>query len=183
MRKVFIGVAVLTLLMSGSNVYAVDDSALLLSDQQIAMVRHNCVPAQAGLERIHATDGLLRVNLVQQFESISSRLMTPMNGRIAVNKLDGIELAKTTVDFNKEINTFRTRYQDYEQTVASAIQINCADQPVDFYDTVVSARNKRSSVRESFVKLQGYVKQYSDQFSVFSAKLQMTQKSGGRNGS
>ncbi len=182
MQKLFIGLIVFALFWTSPTARAVDDSALLLSDDQVALVRQNCVAAQASLERILATDGLLRVNLGQQFESISSRLMTPMNGRIAVNKLDGIDLAKTTVDFNKELDVFRKEYQDYKQTIQDATQTNCVDKPVGFYDQVSSARKERALVHDSVTRLQGYVKQYSDQLAVFSAKVQAAAKDGGQNG-
>lgn len=180
MQKLFIGLLSFALLWAGPTAYATEDSALLLSDGQIALVRQNCTMAQAGLERILANDGLLRVNLGQQFESISSRLMTPMNGRIALNKLDGIDLAKTTVDYNKELDTFRKQYQEYKEAIEESVQMNCADKPVGFYDQVALARKKRAQVRESVVKLQGYVKQYGDQFTAFAAKLQTAQKDNGQ---
>lgn len=171
MYKVFVGLIALVLTLTGPAVYAVNDSALLLSDDQISQVRANCVSSQATLTRIHENDGLMRVNLGQQYEGISTRLMTPLNGRIALNKLDGIELAKTTVAYNKEIDTFRNLYQDYEQTVTTALQMNCRNQPVGFYDSVMLARDKRQMVHESVIKLQEYVKQYRAQFTDFSKKI------------
>lgn len=171
MYKLLVSFIALALVLTGPSVYAVDDSALLLSDAQISQVRDNCVSAQATLTRIHENDGLMRVNLGQQFEGISTRLMTPLNGRIALNKLDGIELAKTTVAYNKEIDVFRSLYQDYEQTIAAALQMSCRNQPVGFYDNVMSARDKRLKVHESVMKLQNYVKQYRAQFDEFSKRL------------
>jgi hypothetical protein len=140
---------------------------LLLNDDQISAIRANCQEVQSTLTRLHSNDALLRINLAQQYDVIAARLMAPLNSRIALNKLDGLDLAKTTVDYNAERTVFVEAYKVYEQTVTSAIQTNCQDQPVMFYDTVVRAKDLRTQLRNSTQKLNAYIKQYSDQFELF----------------
>jgi hypothetical protein len=97
--------------------------------------------------------------------------MAPLNSRIAFNRLDNVELTKTTVEFNSELDNFRSLYQQYEQTMLRAIQVKCRDQPVGFYDTITLARDHRMAVHESVLKLGGLLKQYGEQFETFKTTV------------
>lgn len=157
------------LVLAGTPVHAQEpEGKVPLTDAQIEQIRTNCLAVQATLGRIHANDGLTRVNLGRQFDYISSRLMAPLNARIAVNKLDGVDLAKTTVDYNDEYKKFDAAYRDYERTLSSAMNLNCTNQPVVFYDTLVEAHDKRAAVHTNLLKLEDLVRQYREQFVVFS---------------
>ncbi len=158
------------LLITGPIVRA-EDQVVILDDAQIKRIRTNCLDVQSTLERVHASDALARVNLGQRYENISTKLMAPLNSRIAFNRLDNVELTKTTVEFNTELDNFRTLYQQYEQTMLRAIQLKCRDQPVSFYDTITLSREHRLAVHESVVKLGGLLKQYGTQFETFKTKV------------
>lgn len=154
------------LLVTGPVVRA-EDQSFLLDDTQIERIRGNCLDVQATLERVHSSDALARYNLGQRYENISTKLMAPLNSRIALNRLDNVALTKTTVDFNSEVANFRTLYQQYEQTMLRAIQLKCRDQPVGFYDTIVLAREQRSAVHGSVKNLGALLTQYGSQFETF----------------
>ena len=169
-RYLIISIATV-LVLTGSVVRAEDQTSLVLDDNQISQVKINCVAAQSSLARIHANDALTRVNIGQQYEVISTHLMAPMNSRIALNKLDGIELAKTAIDYKKQIDEFTSNYIQYEKTMSSILRIDCRKQPLSFYNTITLARDKREIVRNSVLKLEALTKQYSDQFTVFRASV------------
>ena len=171
MRKVALLLIAVLLACAGPVAYAEGQEPVPLTDVQIGLIRANCLATQSTIGRIHANDGLLRVNLGRQFEVISARLMAPMNSRIALNKLDNVEMTKTTVAYNAELERFRSLYQAYEQVMSDALSKNCQNQPVAFYDTITTARTNRQAVRDSVVKLQELVRQYNDQFDAFSAKV------------
>lgn len=176
MYKAKLMVVVLAVALSGTVVRAEDQSSLLLTDDQIALIRINCTDVQSALQRIHASDALVRVNLGQRYETIATKLMAPLNSRIALNRLDNVELTKTTADFNDALDEFRTLYQQYEQTTLGAIQMNCKDQPVRFYDTISLAREHRAAVHEAVGKLNNLLKQYGSQFDAFRAHVLARQK-------
>lgn len=150
-------------------------SSYALTDEQIAQVRTRCVEVQSTLTRIRANDGLRRVNLGQQYETISTHLMAPLNSRVALNKLDGVELTKTTVAFNKQLDMFRERYKIYEQDISSVIDMKCQDQPVSFYDGVLKARSERTAVKESVEKLNTLLAEYNTKFEDM-AKIAISKK-------
>ena len=97
--------------------------------------------------------------------------MAPLNSRVALNKFDGVDLTKTTVDFNKQLDEFRSKYQTYEQTVSGLIVLKCKDQPVTFYDGVIIARDQRAQVREAVDKLNALLAQYNTQVDELSQKV------------
>ena len=173
MRKVIIGMAIVGLVVGGRAVYAED--ATSLTDADLARIRTNCAAVQTTLNRIHESDALARVNLGQQYETISTKLMAPLNSRVALNRLDGVSLTKTTVEFNDKLDEFRTLYQQYEQTLLRAIQIKCEDQPVRFYDTLNLARTHRAAVREAVTSLSKLVSQYGEQARTLRSTLKEKQ--------
>jgi len=162
MYKVVASMLIVSLIFGGSSAYA-EGATTVLQDSDLATIRANCVGVQTVLNRIHSSDALARVNLGQQYETISTNLMAPLNSRVALNRLDGVALTQTTVGFNAKLNEFRSLYQQYEQTLLRAIQIKCTDQPVAFYDTLNLARTHRAAVREAVVALGGLVKRYGEE--------------------
>ena len=142
-----------------------------LSGSQIERIRANCLTVQISLNRIHANDGLLRVNLAQNYNAIASKLMAPMDSRISLNKLDGLAMSATTVEFNKQIKLFTGSYQKYENTLSKTLSMKCADKPVEFYEMLSLARSQRSQVNEEVKKLNLLVNQYIDNFRSFRKNL------------
>jgi hypothetical protein len=162
-------IATVLVLISGPVVRAEDPSSLMLTDDQISVIRANCIGVQSTLQRIHSSDALAYYNLVQQYYIISVKLMAPMNGRVALNKLDGVAMTQTTVDFDDQVDNFRSMYQQYEETMQRALSMNCKDQPVSFFDTLNLARDHRVAVREAVDKATALINQYESQFNTMRA--------------
>lgn len=168
-RRTLIAVAVMLIMMSPV-VHAEDMSSLMLTDVQIGLIRDNCHDVQSTLQRVQTSDALARVNLGQQYEIISTKLMAPLNSRISLNRLDGVDLAQTTVDFNNKLSDFRSLYQQYDQTMLRGVEMNCQNQPVAFYDTISLARQHRAAVRGIVEEMSGLVTKYQTQFEVLAQK-------------
>jgi len=160
-KRLIIGITSLVVL-SSPFAYA-DNQSVSLTSSQEDLIKANCLGVQSTLNRIHANDALSRVHLGQEYETISTKLMAPMNSRVALAKLDGVDMARTTVDFNNKLDEFRSLYQQYEQTMFSAIQMKCVTQPANFYGTLMQAQTQRASVRASVVELGNLVTQYQQE--------------------
>lgn len=171
MYKRFVICVVALVIVTGPFVYA-DSATTELSDYQIEHIKANCITVQSTLSRIHANDGLSRIHLAQEYETISSKFMAPMNSRVALAKLNGIALTKTTVAFNEKLSEFRNIYKLYEQTLYRTIQIKCVDQPVDFYSSLIKAQSGRVQVRQVTTDLADLVKQYQQE--VRDVRMQST---------
>ena len=179
MYKRFIISVIALVVVSGPFVYA-DSPPTNLSDNQINLIKLNCVSVESTLSRIHANDALSRVHLGQEYETISTNFMAPMNSRVALAKLDGVALTKTTVDFNNKLSEFRSLYQQYEQTMFQVIQMKCVSQPSVFYTTLTQAQADRVLVRQVVGELADLVSQYQQEVAVVRTQaLSPNQQDGG----
>lgn len=141
---------------------------MVLSQSQIELLSRYCTQASGHLERLHSADALLRVNLGQRYENISTKLMAPLNSRIALAGNDGLDLAKTAVDFNDKLTDFRSSYLDYDNQIEQTLKMNCRDEPVEFYSRLESARDKRAVVDKDVQEMSRLIEQYRLQFEEFA---------------
>lgn len=151
MKRALAIVMIGLLVASPKSVFAIDQ--VQLTNDQIEYIRNNCGDTQTAIGGIRATDRVAYINLTQQLDTLSNRLMAPMNSRVALNKLDGVALTKITVGFNTEIKQFKELYREYEQSIDATTAMGCYNQPVEFYDNLTSLLKKRAAVRGSLDKL------------------------------
>ena len=79
MQKRFALALSIVLLITGPVVHAEDPSSLLLTDDQIVLIKTNCLDTQSTLQRVHSSDALARFNLGQQYNIISGRTLYIFN--------------------------------------------------------------------------------------------------------
>jgi len=133
-----------------------------ISDSQISLIKTNCVSVKNTLTRIHASDALLRVNMGQIYESISTKLMDGFNGRVVSNNLNGIDLIAISSEYQKTLDRFRADYINYEEKMSIAMSIDCNKQPVSFYDAIAVARIGRKQVNSDVKDLNKLIKKYQE---------------------
>lgn len=173
----FVGASMLGLLAATGISRA---QAPVMGEAHIERIRANCSDAQATLSQLHASDALLRVNRGQVYESLSTKLMATFNSRVALNRLDATQLVTVSSLYERQLTTFRTDYQSYEQQMSDILKIDCTKQPVAFYDAIASARNKRAKVHQDVVDLTKQINDYKTAFDAFEkqylASLEETSK-------
>lgn len=143
-----------------------------MTEAHITRIRANCIEVQSTLTQLHASDALLRVNRGRLYESISTKLMAPLNSRITLNKLDGSALVTITATYENQLSDFRVKYQQYEESMSEILKLNCQKQPVAFYDGVGETREKRRLVHDSAALLQKTIQAYKEAFEVFAKKVE-----------
>lgn len=148
------------------------EDSLPISDTHIARISANCVSAQATLMQLHASDALMRVNRGQIFQSISTKLMIPFNGRIAKYTQQNLALVELASRYDSQFTTFSTDYQQYEEAMSRTLKIDCQNQPVTFYDSLSDTRAKRQVTHDSVMALQKTIQDYGLQFDKFSKDFQ-----------
>ena len=154
---------------------AVESGSIVLTQAQITEIEQRCTESKIDLRQLHTADGIARVNLVHELQDVGSRLMAPLNSRIALNGLDGVELAQTTVDYNKTLDEFTDAYQRYYESVEATLEVNCEDDPVAYYSNIQNARRLRANTQDEFTKLQDLIRQYDTQFNAFRKGVLETQ--------
>lgn len=170
---------IIAVLVIGSLIFSVAPQRLyavasedIINDAQIASIRAHCTDLQATLGRIRQADTLLRYDRGQIYRAIADKLMVPLNQRIASNQLDGSELVATTAKYNAEYQVFFDAYRTYDASLATTLAIDCTKQPTTFYDKLAIARQDRSKLHISSVKMVELAKQYRVQFDSFKMTAQ-----------
>jgi len=156
-----------TAILASQTVYAQG----ALSEAHVERIRQNCVSAQTTLLRIHTNDTLLRVNRGQLYELISTKLMAPLNSRIALGRFEGLQLAATTIDYDRQREIFTADYLQYDDAMTRAIKINCTERPSEFYETLQLARERRYKLHEDTKALTVLLESYKGEFESFAGKF------------
>lgn len=142
-----------------------------MTDAHMQRIQQNCSEALSSIQRLHTNDGPMRVNRGQSYDSISTKLMSRMNSRLALNKLDGSSLVKITASYDQELAAFRINYKKYDDQMSAVLQIDCRRQPVTFYDGVNKARILREQVHQNTLALNRYITDYETEFVAIRDQL------------
>ncbi len=142
-----------------------------MTEEHVKRIRGNCIEAQTTLNQLNATDTLLRVNRGQLYESVETKLMTPLNMRLGLNKLGNTDLTTLSSQYEQQLGEFRLDYQQYGEAMSKTLKIDCINQPVAFYDSVADTRTKRSLTHDSTVQLHKTIQDYKLKFEEFAKKF------------
>lgn len=141
-----------------------------LSDAHAEKIRTNCVDVRANLNRLHASDGLMRVNRGQLYEAISTKLMAPLNSRLVLNRVEPGKLLTLAGSFDQQLKEFRSTYQQYEVAMSRLLVIDCAKDPSSFYTSLLDARNKRQQTHEANETIQNTITEFGREFDTFTTQ-------------
>lgn len=147
-------------------------SAQSANQQQIDQVKINCLSIKNTLSQLLVSDALLRVNMGQRYELVSTKLMDRFNSRVSSNGLNIDNLSAASGSYKTQLDTFRADYIAYEENLASTVKIDCTNQPGEFYDSLVSTRLKRAQVYNDVTGLDYKISQYRSAVSDFETKYQ-----------
>ena len=118
----------------------------------IKTLNRNCSSVRVAIKNIHTNDALTRVNVGQRYNSISTKLMARLNGRLAINKLDS---SKLMTDLQRA---------------------NCSNNVADYYQKLTVAREARNKLSEDVKILDELLVRYKEEVQVIKNSL-----SGGSN--
>lgn len=159
-----------TAFLAAQQVQAAEDTAVL-TEKQIDGIVETCAESSYELQQLHASDALIRVNIGQEYDNLSSRLMAPLNSRIALNGLDGVELSRITVDYNEAIDEFQSRYLTYEASLSAAIRTDCNREPAEYYSHIKNARRLRAEVNNTVQEMNSLLGDYQKEFDSFARQV------------
>ena len=171
--RIFIAIRASVLLM-GSPVLAEDvksDSAKKATALQGQKIVRECKNIQNQLGRLRSNDALIRVNLGQNYEVISSRLMANLNTRIVSNKLNGSELVALSAEFSENLEYFRENYQIYERDLTKLSHMDCSKAADKFYDQLEIVRYQRSELNFNTTKLHEIAEEYQKALERFEETI------------
>ncbi len=177
-KKVLMIVMISAIIAGSLGLLRASAEGVSMTDQQIELIRSSCLSTKSTLNQLHVSDALLRVNRGQIYESMSTKLMERFNSRTSNNRYNNSELVAATASYGQALDKFRLDYIDYEQQLSLAINADCSNQPVVFYDAVASARNKRNQVHADVSQLNQYIDQYQLALDKFEKDYQSATSGG-----
>ena len=157
--------------------FFIEASAQSANQQQISKIKINCSSIKNTLNQLLVSDALLRVNMGQRYELVSTKLMDRFNSRVASNSFNIDNLSAASSSYRSQLDIFRADYMSYEENLASTVKIDCINQPGEFYDSLMSTRAKRAQVYNDVTGLDYKINQYRSAVSDFESKYQ---SSGGK---
>ncbi len=122
-----------------------------LSERQQGAISQNCSTIQQSLSQLQKIDSRTRTYLGTTYETIANRFIIPLNLRLVKNNqptLSGIQ-----TEFTLEQAKFRDAYTDYMRELESLIVCDCKNHPDEFYQKLVTTREKRAILRTTTEKL------------------------------
>lgn len=150
-----------------------------MTDEHLQRIKDNCQAAERTLAQIKISDTQLRVNRVQLYIWISTKLMANMNGRLALNRLDASKLVSITADHDRTTNMFKARFIQYDTQLAATVKIDCRAHPAEFYEAVRKSRELRQQVHETSQMMTRHIQDYGREFDVFKANFKETRNGEG----
>lgn len=130
-----------------------------LSDAELDAIRTNCVDARISLQHTQESDKLTRINRGYRYEALL-KLITSFNSRVAENKLDAPELITIASDYQKNWDSFRAEYSEYDDAMTALIQMDCKSQPTTFHDQLVALRGKRAGLNDRVKEFDALLDRY-----------------------
>lgn len=163
------------LVLQGSLVLA-QEFAQPESLPQVQVIQRQCTSIKVLLKRLHTSDAVLRVNIGQTYNQISSQLMAHLNARLAVNQVDSSQFVEITKHYDQLLGQFSEGYRVYEEATARLIEIDCALKPTEFYAQLIKVRDTRQI-------LAGTVKEMNRTINSYRAAVEeLRQRLGAKNG-
>lgn len=130
-----------------------------LSDAELDAIRTNCVDAQITLQRVQDSDKLTRINRGYRYEALL-KLMTSFNSRVAENKIDAPDLISIASEYQKNWDSFRAEYSDYDDALTALTELDCRAEPTTFHDQLVALREKRVNLANRVKEFDGLLDRY-----------------------
>lgn len=136
------------------------DSVPANDPAKVQILQARCDLILPNLRRLHTSDALLRVNVGQAYSGISNRLMSKLNSRLALNKIDSSKFVSIANDYELARKEFSGNYNEYEKKLDRLIKTDCKDKAEEFYDRLEGVREARLLLKESTDELSGLVTDY-----------------------
>ncbi|MFZ2275622.1 MAG: hypothetical protein WAV68_01490 [Candidatus Nanogingivalis sp.] len=139
------------------------------TEVQISKIVAECSNIKKHLSKLHSADALNRVNLGQNYESISNNLMAKLNARISLNRMNSANLVSKTVELDENIQYFRENYKKFETELKKLQKIDCSksSNAQEFYLQLEKTRHQRSELNYNVSKIKEIIKEYKALFEEF----------------
>lgn len=133
-----------------------------LTPEKQTIIEQSCVSAQTVLQRIQHNDAATRVNRGQGYETLVSRLMTPLNSRATSRGYNDSAslMVDTTKRYQQGLESFKDHYKAYDDAISGSLRVKCKQEPAKFYGYIEEARRQRQNLASDVGNLSGLINEY-----------------------
>ncbi len=136
-----------------SNVGAITEA------QNTAIVGH-CDTIKDDLKKVQKEDARVRVYLGGYYETILSKFIVPLNVRLVENSLSSAGLVENQNKFAEAKTTFASDFIAYQQGLEELVGVDCKQKPEEFYDKLVTVRQKRKIMVQDVLKMRSLISEH-----------------------
>lgn len=122
-----------------------------LSERQQGAISQNCSTIQQSLSQLQKIDSRTRTYLGTTYETIANRFIIPLNLRLVKNNRP--TFSEIQAEFTLEQTKFRDTYTAYMRELESLIATDCKNSPEEFYQKLITTREKRAALRVTTERL------------------------------
>lgn len=141
-----------------------------LSDDKLQTIRTRCSNSQFALQQIEKRDAVSRINRGRAYDQML-RQISAFNSRFAYNKINMPSLVQTTSDLQKAVDEFRNSYDTYDNDLASALKVDCKQNPAEYYGYIVQARTDRAKIGEKVKSINDLTTKYREAIAGYEETL------------
>lgn len=143
----------------GASVAVSAQSASDITSDKLDLIKNRCSSSQLALQQIEKRDAVSRINRGRAYDQML-RQVSALNSRFTYNKVSTPDLIQITSDLQSAVDTFRASYDKYDTDISDALKIDCKQKPADYYNTILKARDDRSSVGNKVNTITDLITQY-----------------------
>lgn len=158
-NRILVGLAALFVAAFGVQTAVLAQADVNLSDEKLETIRTRCSNSQFALQQIEKRDAVSRINRGRDYDQML-RQISAFNSRFAYNKINMPDLVQISSDLQNAVNEFRASYDTYDNDIASALKINCKQDPSQYYGFIVQARTDRAVIGEKVKSINDLVAKY-----------------------
>ena len=128
-----------------------------ITEAQEDAISDHCMEIREQLKNVQKNDARARVHLGGRYETILSRFIMPLNVRLVENNLSNAELVENQNKFAETKMTFNNDYISYQQELEELVDMNCREEPKDFYEKLVKVRKKRKVMEQDTLRMRNLI--------------------------
>ena len=131
-----------------------------ISDAQKDTIVTYCDAIRKDLETIRHNDSRARVYLGRYYETIFTKFIIPLNVRLVENNLSTNKLIDNQNNYKKTRENFIIDFIEYQKKLDSLVETDCKNHADEFYNKLVSVRQKREIVEKDVQKMKALITEH-----------------------
>lgn len=145
----------------GSNFASAEDYPSL-TESQITSIKNSCSIIKDNLRTVQQEDYRVYDHLSRYYDYILTNFITPLNIVLVKNNIANPSLTENQTTFASAKSKFRNDYINYNKEFEELVSLDCAAEPVRFYNQLVTTRKARAKVATDTSKLRELTNKQTD---------------------